>query len=175
MTIEFLSRGRDHNPFRKNRRASVDEVTVDGRLVERTKLDRARFDRHQVAVDAAEKALNVARSQQAKPYSIAAEAAHQMERMINSAGRLLGAVGLACAGVALAVYGAIEANTPDAILVERAMELRAAVPPPSLPDGSTTRAVYLYLLGWGIALGIAGIVWLVVWLKAPLREKPVSK
>jgi stage V sporulation protein SpoVS len=157
--------------FQKNRKTAGDGLTVEGRPAGWTIFDRARAERNRLAVEGSEKALIRARSEQSRPYSLASEVALVIRHKVKRGISLVGAGGLACAGVALAIFSAIAANQPDSVLLQHAIEQARAHAPPS---ASHERELHFVMLGWGVVLLIFGILWLADWRKAPLG-KPASK
>jgi hypothetical protein len=142
------------NIFGANRRVLDDRLSVAGKPARWTSYDRARCERHRLKVAVAEEALNVARAEQAKPYSLAIEIARIIGTKSKSTLSLLGAVGLAVTGLALGIGVAIEARKPDGVLVQAAMQTHEAH---HAPTASDERDFLFGMLAFGVVLLIAGL------------------
>lgn len=81
----------------------------------------------------------------------------------------LSAVAAACAGIALGIFGAIGANQPDSVLLERAM--KSVRPGSPLPTAADERFFLLGLIGIGVVLLIFGVFKAMEWE----RRRPTSK
>jgi hypothetical protein len=147
---------------RANRRAVDDQLSINGKAARCTVFDRAHFDRHRREVAAAENALNLARTEQAKPYSLASEVARMTKEKIDSGLSLLGRAALALTGAGLSIFAAIEARQPDSVLMQHATQVHQAPPPPSASD---QRDLLLWLISVGVVLLIGGLYGVMKWAR----------
>src|SRR4051794_11653828 len=76
--------------LRANRVMAGDRLLINGNPASWTSIDRTHSNRHQGKVGTAEDALNLARAEQAKPYSLAGEVARIIGDRIEAAVGLLG-------------------------------------------------------------------------------------
>jgi hypothetical protein len=140
--------------FRANRRISDDQLSVAGKPARWTSYDRARSERCRLKVEAAEEALNLARAEQGRSYSLAIEIAQMIGKKTKSALSLLGAVGLAATGLALGIGAAVQARKPDWVLVQAAMQAHEVH---RVPTASDERDFLFGMLAVGVVLLIAGL------------------
>lgn len=152
------------NIFRANRRQSDDQLSVAGNPARWTSFDHARSERHRRAVSAAYDALELARADQAKPYSLVSEVARMSRAKTKSALTLLGALGLATAGAVLGICAAIQARKPDWVLVQAAMQVQEAH---RMPTASDERDFLFAMLGFGVLLLIGGLHAIREWWRPP--------
>jgi hypothetical protein len=154
---------------RANRQAWDNELLVDGVPVNWTPLDRARFDRHGLGVEAANTAFDRAITAQETPYSLASEIAFLVGNKIKRGAALLGACGLAVAGAALGIFAALEANTPDSVLVQRAIDGFKEARAPDPPSAADVREMYLWMMAVALFAVIAGLHYAREWFRPKAR------
>jgi hypothetical protein len=142
------------NIFEANRRVLDDRLSVAGNAARWTTFDRARAERCRLKVEAAETALNAARTEQAGPYRLSIEIARMIGEKVKSGASLLGGVALAAAGTAVGIAAAIEAKKPDSVLVQAAVQAHQIHPPPTASD---ERDFLFGMLAVGVLLLIAGL------------------
>jgi hypothetical protein len=97
-------------------------------------------------------------------------------RLTKSAGNLAGAASIIAVGGWIGYEALGLVRLPDSVLLAKAIEgARALAAARSAPSAIHQRDGYLILLAAASALCLAGIGWLVAWLKNPLgKEKAVT-
>jgi hypothetical protein len=84
-------------------------------------------------------------------------------RITKSAANLCGAMALAAAGGAMAIFALIQARQPDEVLLRAA--IKAAARPAALLSANTERDVFLGLLILGVVVAVVGVEAVRNWCK----------